>query len=280
MRHRILLLVVASAAFGGCTTMYKSGQTPDDVYFSPGREVPAYVETKTNPEESAKQAQNEDYSDSYLRMKTYDRARWSAFDNDYMYWNDWRWNNQMYYNSFHPYSPYSSWGVGFGTGYSSGWSFGMSYNWGMPYYGYYSPFCPGYYGAPVIIVNPKTYNPKAYAPRGGNLNAYNTARNVNAYTDPHTGVKTYNISTPSTAPMRTFSGGSSGNSRSSGYYNTDNSSSRPRLFQSGSSSSPTRSYDRSSSPSGNSGGTRSSGSSGGGGGGSAPVRSFPRGGGR
>jgi len=279
MRHRILLLVVASAAFGSCTTMYKSGQTPDDVYYSPGREVPAYVETKSNPEESAKQAQNEDYSDSYLRMKTYDRARWSAFDNDYMYWNDWRWNNQMYYNSFRPYSPYTGYGVGYGTGYNSGWSFGMSYNWGMPYYGYYSPFCPGYYGAPVIIVNPKPYNPKAYAPRGGNLNTYNTTRSANAFTDPHTGVKTYNISTPSTAPMRTFSG-SSGNSRSSGYYNTDNSTSRPRLFQSGSSSTPTRSLDRNSSPSSNSSGTRSSGSSGGSSGGSAPVRSFPRGGGR
>jgi len=250
--------------------MYKSGQTPDDVYYSPGREAPAYVETKTDPQTTAKQ--NEDMSDAYLRMKTYDRNRWSTFDNDYLYWNDWRWNNQMYYNSLHPYS---GWSAGYGTGYyNSGWSFGLSYGLGSPYYGYgyYSPFCPGYYGTPVVVINPKTY-----APRTSNLGSYNNNTTRNIYTDPHTGVKTYNISSPTSSPVRTFRRGSTDMSSESGYYN--NSSSKPR-FQSGSSTSPSRSLDRSSSTSGNnSSGTRSSGSSGSSGG-SAPVRSFPRGGGR
>jgi len=274
MRHRILLLVVASAVFGSCTTMYKSGQTPDDVYYSPGRETPAVIETKENPEDQARQ--NEDVSDAYLRMKTYDRNRWSTFDNDYMYWNDWRWNNQIYYNSFRPYT---GWSVGYGTGWHSGWSVGLSSFWGSPfygnpYYGYYSPFCPGYYGTPVVIVNPK-----AYTPRTTNLNTYNINQNRNIYTDPKSGARTYNISSPTSAPVRTFSRGSSGRGSSAGdYYN--NSSSKPR-FQSESSSSPTRSFDRSSpSNNSNSSGTRSSSGSSGSSGGSAPVRSFPRGGGR
>ncbi len=276
MRHRILLLVVAAAVFGSCTTMYKSGQTPDDVYYSPGREVPAYVETKTNPEENARQ--NEDLSDAYLRMKTYDRNRWSTFDNDYMYWNDWRWNNQMYFNSFSPY-PYTSWGVGYNTGWYSGWSIGFSVNYGYPYYGYpyygyYSPFCPGYYGAPIVVVNPK-----AYTPRTTNLNTYRTNPKTNSFIDPKTGARTYNISSPTSAPVRTFrSGGSNAGSSSRGYYD-NNSSSKPR-YQGGSTS-PTRSFDRStnSGNNSNSSGTRSSSGSSGSSGGSAPVRSFPRGGG-
>lgn len=274
MRHRILLLVVASAAFGSCTTMYKSGQTPDDVYYSPGREIPAYVETKKDPEETAKRS--EDNSDAYLRMKTYDRNRWSSFDNDYMYWNDWRWNNQMYYNTLNPHS------VGYGTGYyGSSWSVGMSSGWGSPYYGYYSPFCPGYYGTPVIIVNPKPYNPRAFSPRNGSLSAYNNNR---SFTDPHTGAKTYNIGSPNSAPVRSFSSGSSNRGSSTGgYYNSNSGSSRPRLFQSeSSSSSPTRSVDRSTNTgsTNSSGSTRSSSGSSSSGGGSAPVRSFPKGGGR
>jgi hypothetical protein len=271
MRHRILLLVVASAVFGSCTTMYKSGQTPDDVYFSPGREVPAYVETKNNPEENARQS--EDFSDAYLRMKTYDRNRWSAFDNDYMYWNDWRWNNQMYYNSFRPY-PYSNWGVGYNTGWYSGWTIGYSMNFGYPYNGYYSPFCPGYYGSPVVIINPK-----AYTPRSANLNTYRTNPKTNSFADPKTGARTYNISSPTSAPLRTFrSGGTNAGSSSRGYY-YNNSSSKPR-YQEGSTS-PTRSFNQSTNSGNNtnSSGTRSSSGSSGSSGGSAPVRSFPRGGG-
>ncbi len=258
MRHTILLLVATAAVFSSCTTMYKSGQTPDDVYYSPGREVPAYVETNNQTE------QNDAYSDGYLRMKSYDRNRWSTFDNDYMYWNDWRWNNQIYYNGFRTYPSYR-----YGMGWNNGIHPGISY--GLPYYGYYSPFTPGYYGSPVIVVNPRTVNPKAYAPRSGNLNTYN--RTSGSYsTDLKTGNRTYNISSPTTSPSRT--------TRSSGYY--DNSSGRTR-YETGTSN-PSRSFDRTNNNSGtrsnnsgnNSSGTRSGNTNSG----SAPVRTFPKGGGR
>ena len=265
MRHRILLLFAVAAVFGSCTTMYKSGQTPDDVYYSPGREIPPVVQTNENTESTQRYNGNEEYSDYYLRMKAYNRNRWSAFDNDYMYWNDWRWNNQMYFNT---YNPGFNYGVGFGTGWNSGLSWAMGWNYGMPYHGYgwCSPFTPGYYGTPIIVVNPKVYNPKAYAPRNGNLGSYNTA--INNYSiDPKTGSRTYNISTPNRAPIRSFSSGSRSRGLMSDIFNgSSNSSGSPR-GSSGSSSSPARS-------SGTSGGFH-----GGGGGGGAPVRSFPRGGG-
>jgi uncharacterized membrane protein YgcG len=272
MRHRILLLVAASVVFGSCTTMYKSGQTPDDVYYSPGREIPAYVQTEENKDENSKYNPDaENYSDYYLRMKTYDRNRWSAFDNDYMYWNDWRWNNQLYYNTFRPVT---NWGVSYGSGW--GWSTGMY--WGTPYYGGgYNCFTPGYYGTPIIVVNPKSYNPAAYAPRNGHLSSYNTA-NRNYFTDPKTGARTYNISAPSTSPLRTFSNSRRG-SNSDSYYRSNNSSGR-QLYDNGSSTSPSRSFNNSNNSSNNSSsGSRSSGSSGSSSGGSAPVRSFPKGGG-
>lgn len=261
MKQRFLLLIVLTAALGSCTTMYKSGQTPDDVYYSPTKEAPAYVET-----ENSRDMQEDSYSsDRYLRMKSSNRSRWSAFDDDFAYWNNPSWNNQRYYNSFYSgvYNPWVGSGWNYGFGYGNIFAFG-----GNPYY-------PGYYGTPVIIINPKTVNTRAYAPRGGNLNTYNNSRNV--YTDPKTGERTYNISSGSST-LRTYrsSGGSYYNpSSGSSRYNSNGSPSR--TIRTTESSSPTyRSNNNGSSGSSNSGGTRSGSSSGG----SAPVRTFPRGGGR
>ena len=41
MNTRILLLAISVAAFSSCSSVYKSGQTPDDVYYSP---APARVQ--------------------------------------------------------------------------------------------------------------------------------------------------------------------------------------------------------------------------------------------
>ena len=48
MNSRIILLGLAVAAFSSCSTAYKAGQTPDDVYFSPARETEAYVKVEKN----------------------------------------------------------------------------------------------------------------------------------------------------------------------------------------------------------------------------------------
>jgi hypothetical protein len=167
--------------------------------------------------------------------------------------------------------------------------FGYSNFWGSPFY-------PGYYGAPIVIVGkPVNHNPAAYGPRTYNLNTYaNPSRPVTSgYShinsasfrgNDRNGNATYS------APVRVFSNtgatGTSGNNLggsrySSSYRGTDGGSSNysaPRSnnnYNSGSSS-PTRSFDSGS----GSGSSSSGGGSHSSGGGSAPTRSFsssPRG---
>lgn len=265
MKQRILLLIVLTAALGSCS-VYKNGQTPDDVYYSPAREYSGYI----NPEDDARNNEATSPEDRYLRMKSINRSRWSAFDDDVAYWNNPSWNNSWSFNSMgspYYYSPYYNPWVG------TGWNLGIGYSWGWNSFGgIWNPFCPSYYGTPIVVVNPKTVNYKSYAPRGTNLNTYSRS---NVYTNPKTGERVYGVSSgnASSATLRTYrSGGSyystSGSNRTSG-------GSPSRSFNSNSSNNSYRSSGNTNS--GSSGGSRSSGSSGGG---SAPVRSFPRGGGK
>ena len=249
MRYRILILASIVIGLNSCSTMYKSGQTPDDVYYSPGRTVEDYVSVESDRYD---RYNNDEYynSDRYLRMKSQGRNRWSSFDDDFYYWNNPTWNNPVYFNSF--YSPWSNPWVG---------SYGIySYNYWNS--GFYNPFLPGFYSSPVVIVTKPT-NPRAYAPRGSSLNTYRTP------VSSKIGGRVYNISS---TPRSSNSSGSSGKyystpSNRSYQYSNSGSSSPSRSFNSGSSSTTTNSLPRSS-------GSSSSGSSGG----SAPVRTFPRGG--
>ena len=256
MKQRILLLFALATVFGSCS-VYKNGQTPDDVYYSPSKNMAGYVSTE---EEKRPEETNPD--DRYLRMKSQNRTRWSAFDDDMAYWNNPAWNNQMYFSGFrNPY--YSGWNVG--IGYTSGWN---SYGYG------WNPFYPGYYGSPIVVINSKPVNSRSYSARGTNLNNYYTSGSTYT-TNPKTGERVYNISSSGSSTLRNYrSPGGSYYTPSSGSYR--NSSGSPtRSFNN--SSNPTRTTESGGSKNNSSGGTRSSGGSGGG---SAPVRSFPRGGGK
>ncbi len=285
MNTRILLPVAVIAVLTSCSTAYKSGQTPDDVYFSPGKERAAYV--STNEDRDNRNDNYSDVSSRYLRMKSYNRSRWSSFDDDYLYWNDSRWNNPYMFNSW--YGNSMSYGYGYGYGH-------MGYN---SYYGYsnfYSnpwfwnnPFGSVYYGSPVIILNPKPVyrNPLANGPRTYNLNTYSVPGRK-GYNPEYTGGR-YNPSySGSNAPIRVFgntgNNGGSGAGRGGRYINTNSGSSSGRSYNNSGtrgndnrSSSPVRTFDNNNSGS-RSGGSSSGGSSSGSSGGSAPVRSFPRGG--
>ena len=102
MYARILLITLSVAAFSSCSTAYKSGQTPDDVYYSPVK----YVDEKQNNNQD--EAKKEDKQDVTIRMSTRDR-RWREFDDDYRY------NNSPYHyctcncnNNGYYYNPYYS----------------------------------------------------------------------------------------------------------------------------------------------------------------------------
>ena len=123
MNIKILLLAVGMASLASCNTIYKSGQTPDDLYYSPVRAVEEKVEKKDEVRSSNRY---DSYEDRAIVMSTRDR-RWRDLDDDY-----------DYNCSYDPYR--------------YGYNHGYYYN---PYYYNRPIFLPGY-----LIVNPKNATPR------------------------------------------------------------------------------------------------------------------------
>ena len=119
MNFKILLFVISATAFAGCNTAYKSGQTPDDVYFSPTR----VIEEDTKKEEQKDQANNESIEKREIKMKIRDR-RWRDLNNEY---------DCNCSCDYHPYK--------------YGYSYGYYYN---PYYYPYPVYLAG-----TKYINPK-----------------------------------------------------------------------------------------------------------------------------
>ena len=144
MKLIILLLPVSLALLSGCTTAYKTGQTPDDVYYSPTREREAYASTEENEEQ---RYSDEYYEDRYLRMKVRNQRRWSDLDD--WYYADYRNRHNVYLGCCfckNTWSPYAYWNT------------------------YHNP----YYNNYVIIKDVRT--PVYNKPRTFNLNSYNPAQ--------------------------------------------------------------------------------------------------------
>lgn len=226
MNRQILLLALTAAVLSSCTTAYRTGQTPDDVYFSPARPQDEYVQV--NDDDDKYRYDDEYYDDRYLRMKVHNRTRWEYL-NDWYYYDRYSYRYNYYYGSY--YNPYTSWNY------------------------YYNPYCPNY----VVVYNPKVQptTVSVTKPRNFNLTSYtntnfnNTNSNVKVVsTTPRSvGRPVYNNSNSSglsNTLNKIFSGGNNNNSNNS--Y-----------------SPPTRSYTPSSSGNSGSSGSSSGGSSSGGG---------------
>lgn len=123
MNIKILLLAIAAGSIASCSTAYKSGQTPDDLYYSPARAVEEKVEKR---DEVRRETRYDNYEDRSIVMRTRDR-RWRDLDD--------------YYDYNYAYDPYRY-----------GYNHGYYYN---PYYYNRPVFLPGY-----IIVNPKNTTPR------------------------------------------------------------------------------------------------------------------------
>ena len=110
MKTAFLLLQITTALiFTGCSTIYQTVQTPDDLYYSPSKELLKEAETTTNNNDNARYEEYVSSSDDrYLRMKVANRNRWDAID-DYSYWNDIRYDfygNNYYNNGYNYYNNY------------------------------------------------------------------------------------------------------------------------------------------------------------------------------
>jgi len=135
--------------FASCTAAYKSGQTPDDVYYSPARPQDEYVRQEKKEDSKVYNYDEEAYRDDrYLRMKIQDR-RYSTLYDDYYSYNPYYYhyyNGNLIYNT--PWSSYNYWNY------------------------YYNPYC-----SHVISVVPKA--PVYNRPRTFDLSVYTPQPSVN-----------------------------------------------------------------------------------------------------
>ncbi|MGK2862974.1 MAG: hypothetical protein ACSLE0_13650 [Chitinophagaceae bacterium] len=250
MKLSILLLAFVAIAFGSCSTAYKSGQTPDDVYFSPSRpEAEEYVRIEKQDDRYYR-GSDDYYEDRFLRMRLQNRYRWSALD-DYYFNNTYAYNAYGYYNNW--YSPWNNY-----------------YTWNS----YYNPYYRGipYYPGSVIVKNPRLFVSPS-KPVVFNPGSYSSGNNANR---PSLGSRSanngYNNSNTNSTNNRTGNKNSLGESvrkvfTNSNSNNSNNSNSTPSRTYTPSSNSNSNS---SSSSSRSSSSSSSSGSSGGGS--SRPVR--------
>lgn len=218
----VLPALVLAVMATSCTTAYKVGQTPDDVYYSPERKVESNEYVQMNRDNASREYRtsrraevDDDFGyneDRYLRMKVRNRNRWSDFDN---YYND-------------PYAagyfarPGLYAGVGmWGGNFWSPFSYWNAYNnWNYFYNPYHRPLG---WGHNVIVVNPVT-NPVYNRPRTFNLNTFNRGGTSN---DPKRSNNSYQPL--DSRPYRGSNAGSAGSElrRSFGTNNSNNSYSTP-----------------------------------------------------
>jgi hypothetical protein len=167
MNTKVLLLACSIIGFASCAT-FKSGQTPDDVYYSPAKK---YTQNEENKDEVKNKRKTEEYNyeDRSLRMRTTDR-RWATLENPY-YAESYRYNHNCNCDC-NQYNYYNS-KYGF---YNNG------YYWNNSYRNYYGN---GYYWQSNVAYTPA--KPKYIAPRGGtysngrtyNNNTYSNNNNTN-----------------------------------------------------------------------------------------------------
>lgn len=232
MKRQILLLAITAAAISSCTTAYRTGQTPDDVYYSPAKPQDEYVQVK---EEDDKYRYDDDYyDDRYLRMKVQNRYRWNDF-NDWYSYDRYGYRYNYYYGNY--WNPYTSWNY------------------------YYNPYHPN----TVVIINPKipASQTNYSRPRNFNLSSYTGTSGNNTN---NTVSKTFKPNIVTSKPVY-----NNRNNNNTGFSNTikqifsggnNNSNSYGSGSSSGSSGSSSRTYTPSSSGSSSGSSGSSTGSSG------------------
>ncbi|MEP6927119.1 MAG: hypothetical protein ABI834_05755 [Ginsengibacter sp.] len=184
MKTKHLLLLILIAVFGSCSTAYRTGQTPDDVYYSPA--PPAqndYVRTD-NQQDKDQYAYNNTYNneDLEIRRGIRDQRYRSNISLDCFNYG----YNSYDYGSY--YNPYSHTGLQF-------------YPYSNNYYSYYSPY-NNYYYPPVYYSKYPSPVSKYTGARKYNLGVYNNNPNTNTNrVYIHSGQST---SANSSAPVRTF----------------------------------------------------------------------------
>ncbi|HET9056158.1 MAG TPA: hypothetical protein VFN30_04845 [Chitinophagaceae bacterium] len=221
MNTRILLLGLATSALTSCATAYRTGQTPDDVYYSPVKaEEESYV--KVDKDEDRYRYNNYgNLDDRRLRMHIRNRNRYNAC------YDDWYWDN---------WSGTTSWRYGW----NNPWTWNSSLNNGW-YYSYNSWCYSPYPARSTVYVSQKTFNYKPPIRNFGNSNtvAIYNPKTGSGTAPSKTSARVYNNSNRSGSGFGSFLRQillpSTGNNNSS--YNSGNNTRTYNPSSSGSSSS-------------------------------------------
>jgi hypothetical protein len=197
MKTKHLLLLVLIAVFSSCSSAYRTGQTPDDVYYSPAPPPPVDYVTTDNQQDRDTYAYNNTYNSEDLEIRRGIR--------------DPRYRSNISLDFGYGYSPYDYYGSSFYSPYSSyynpyafpGVTF---YPYNHNYYSHYSPFNNYYYSPFNNYYYPPVYYSKYSSPvsnytgpRTYNLGVYNNNTNSNrGFNHP------VQPTTINSAPVRTF----------------------------------------------------------------------------
>jgi hypothetical protein len=238
-----LPLLTFAILLTSCSSVYKSGQTPDDVYFSPERPREEYVRVeRRNDDRRYQLTDEEEREDRYLRMKTRNR-RYELLDEGYDYYayngsNYYRYNDYYRMNAYRYNPSWMTWNYRFGGFYNFDPVF---YN---PYY--YNPYHSNPYYSGVVYGN---VNPKFNSPRTTNLQVFDRSGNPYNNNRPKGNVRTYSYGSDRNENYRgsnnnaggflrnVFGGENSSNSSNKTPTSTGSSNSRSSSSSSGSSGS-------------------------------------------
>lgn len=145
MKTTNLLVMLSVILLSSCTAAYRTGQTPDDVYYSPARPEEEYLRAQREESRRYRYAE-EDYEDRYLRMKVRNRHQWNDL-NDWYAYERWTLGSNTYFAP--TVNPFVSWNY--------------FYN---PYYSYYNPYF-SHWAITSAVTKPVTNRPRTF-----NLNTY------------------------------------------------------------------------------------------------------------
>ncbi len=225
MKTKYLLLVGLVVILGSCSTAYRSGQTPDDVYYSPVPATETYVVKQNSSDGDSYSSRNSDERDIRRAIRDPRYRSTVTFDVGYGYnpfgynpyaYNPFGYNTNVYnsfgYNSYgynsYGYNPYSFNNYGKGFYDPFGYNPYNSYNPYYPSYGY-NPYYGSYYppvnyypvaGKTSNNTGPRKYNLGNYVPSGTpSGNKVNNTFVPNQYSAP---VRSFNNRTTPAAPVQ------------------------------------------------------------------------------
>ncbi|MFN4284438.1 MAG: hypothetical protein ACK4E8_00575 [Lacibacter sp.] len=277
MIARLLIALLAIAGLSSCAT-YRSGQTPDDVYYSPGREVVSDGYVTVQRDRDNRYSYNDERMDDIRLRQAIRDPRLRSFDDDFFMaprFNSWGWNTWM-----NPMNTWG-WGIGFSTWnspfmwnspfvWNNPWMWNNPFLWNNPWnwhsgFGWNTWNSPLLWNTPYVWNNPWMWNNPVLITKPGTVPTnrsgirYSPGISNNNYIDLRNNNKTgnssrfFNNATNNTNTRRSDSWFTPSNRTTNSSFGTPASGNGSRIFSSGSSGSSGGGRMSSPAPSGGSG---------------------------